>query len=122
MPTVMLVDDARTILMTVGMMLSRHGFTVVTAGDGREALELLATTTPDLVITDLNMPRMDGVTLTREIRRMPRFATTPILLLTTENRQERRDEAKVAGATGWLHKPLTTESLLAVVDRVLPRV
>jgi two-component system chemotaxis response regulator CheY len=122
MPTVLLVDDARTILMTVGMMLTRHGFTVVTAGDGREALDLLATTTPDLIITDLNMPRMDGLTLVKEVRRLPRFGATPILLLTTENRQERRDEAKVAGATGWLHKPLTTESLLAVVDRVLPRV
>lgn len=122
MPTVLLVDDARTIQMTVGMMLSRAGFEVVTASDGREALTLLGDLRPDLIITDLNMPQMDGMTLVKEVRALPRFSRTPILLLTTENRPERRAEAKEAGATGWLHKPITTEALTQVVDRVLGQV
>lgn len=120
MPTVMLVDDARTVLMTVGMMLTRNGFSVVTAPDGHAALELLDSQTPDLIITDLNMPRMDGVALVREVRKLARFSATPILLLTTQNSDERRAEAKVAGATGWLLKPISTETLLQVVNRVLP--
>jgi two-component system chemotaxis response regulator CheY len=119
MKTVFLVDDSATMLMSLRGTLEISGFKVETAGDGEEALvKLRKGLKPDLMITDINMPKMDGLALIREARKVLRF--TPILALTTESQQVKRDEAKRLGATGWLVKPLAGAELLKVVRQVLP--
>jgi two-component system chemotaxis response regulator CheY len=123
MTTVMLIDDSRTILMSLSAILTRNGFTVETASDGRDALAKLAAasvTRPDLIISDLNMPHMDGIEFVREVRKDVAMRSTPILMLSTESEEAKRQEAKSAGATGWLVKPIGAESLLKVISRVLP--
>jgi two-component system chemotaxis response regulator CheY len=119
MTTVMLVDDSATILMSLSSILTKAGFQVETAGDGREALSKLSGgLKPNLIISDVNMPNMDGITFAREARKALRF--TPILMLTTESEQAKRAEAKSAGATGWLVKPVAPDQLLGVIKQVVP--
>jgi two-component system chemotaxis response regulator CheY len=119
MKNVFLVDDSATMLMSVKGTLEMSGFKVETAADGEAALgKLRAGLRPDLIITDIHMPRMDGLALIREARKLLRF--TPILALTTESQQAKRDEAKQSGATGWLVKPVGGNDLLRVVRQVLP--
>jgi two-component system chemotaxis response regulator CheY len=120
MKTVMLVDDSPTMLMSITAVLTKAGLKVETAKDGQEALDRVkGGLRPDLVISDVNMPRMDGISFVREARRAGlRFA--PILMLTTESEQTKRDQAKQAGATGWLTKPVQPDALLGVVRQVLP--
>ncbi len=119
MKSVFLVDDSATMLMSVKSTLEMNGFKVDTAPDGEAALtKLKAGLKPDLIITDINMPKMDGIGLIKEARKLLRF--TPILALTTESQQAKRDEAKKCGATGWLVKPLGGSDLLKVVRQVLP--
>ena len=121
MTTVMLVDDSATILMSLKSILTKAGFRVETAGHGRDALDKLAKgLRPDLVISDVNMPQMDGITFVREARKSPGMRFTPILMLTTESDQAKRTEAKLAGATGWLVKPVAPDQLLGVIKQVLP--
>ncbi len=121
MKTVLIVDDSATILLSLEGLLARAGFRVAKAGDGYEALEKLqAGLRPDLVITDLHMPGMDGISLVREVRRRRAFRFVPILMLTTESQQAKRREARAAGATGWLVKPVGADHLLGVLRRVLP--
>ena len=119
MKHVFLVDDSATMLMSLKGTLEMSGFKVDTAGDGQAALDRLKTgLKPDLIITDLNMPRMDCIQLIREARKLLRF--TPILALTTESQQGKRDEAKKNGATGWLVKPVGGSDLVKVIKQVLP--
>ena len=119
MKSVFLVDDSATMLMSLKGTLEISGYKVETAGDGEAALgKLKAGLKPDLIITDINMPRLDGIGLIREARKLLRF--TPILALTTESQQGRRDEAKRNGATGWLVKPVGGSELLQVIRQVLP--
>ncbi|GIX53369.1 two-component system chemotaxis response regulator CheY [Sphaerotilus sulfidivorans] len=119
MKHVFLVDDSATMLMSLKGTLEMSGFKVDTAGDGQAALDRLKTgLKPDLIITDINMPRMDGIQLIREARKLLRF--TPILALTTESQQGKRDEAKKNGATGWLVKPVGGSDLVKVIKQVLP--
>ena len=100
-------------------MLTKAGFDVSTASDGVEALEQLSSgPKPSIIMTDLNMPRMDGITFIREARKSHRFV--PILMLTTESQQTKRDEGKAAGATGWLVKPVEPDALLAVIKQLVP--
>ena len=120
MKTILLVDDSTTMLMSMEAVLKRQGFQVETATSGSQALTKLSTLTPDLVITDLNMPGMDGITLISELKKLPAMRFKPILMMTTESQQEKRDEAKAAGAVGWLVKPVKPEELLAVVKQVVP--
>ena len=87
--------------------------------DGEDALTHLNGQTIDLVITDLNMPKLDGINLIREIRKRSEYATLPVLLLTTESQAAKKEEAKAAGATGWIVKPFVQEKLLAVVQKVI---
>jgi len=118
---VFLVDDSTTMLMSMATILKKAGIATKTATDGSEALaHLQAGVKPDLVITDLNMPKMDGITLIREIRKIAGLRFMPILMLTTESQQEKRQEAKQAGATGWLVKPVPPNDLLAVITQVVP--
>ena len=120
MTTVMLVDDSPTILMSMSSILTKSGFTVATAKDGQDAMAQVATVKPNLIISDLNMPRMDGMTFIKEVRKLPGMRFTPILLLTTESEPAKRQEAKAAGATGWLVKPIGAENLLKVIREVIP--
>ncbi len=120
MKTIFLVDDSPTMLMSLESVLKRHNLNVVTATSGAEALQKISSSTPDLVITDLNMPGMDGITLIKEIKKLPPMRFKPVLMLTTESQASKREEAKAAGATGWLVKPVKPEDLIAVVKKVVP--
>jgi two-component system chemotaxis response regulator CheY len=99
--------------------LTSAGYQVVEAVDGQEALDYARENPCDLVISDVNMPRMDGITLVHELRSLPHYRLTPLLLLTTESSQEKKLEGKRAGATGWIVKPFNPEQLLATMARVL---
>lgn len=119
MKNVFLVDDSATMLMSLKRTLELSGYAVETAPDGAQALtKLQSGFKPDLIITDINMPNLDGVSLIREARKLLRF--TPILALTTESQQAKRDEAKKCGATGWLVKPVGGTELVNVIKQVLP--
>jgi two-component system chemotaxis response regulator CheY len=118
--TILIVDDSATILMSMSAILKKNGFDVVTAGDGQDALLKVGSARPNLIISDLNMPRMDGMTFLKEVRKAPGQRFTPILMLTTESEPAKRQEAKAAGATGWLVKPVAPEALLTVIRQVLP--
>jgi two-component system chemotaxis response regulator CheY len=121
--TILLVDDSRVLLMAIDGMLSKAGHKVVKATSAEEALaKLQKGDTPDLIITDLNMGDMNGIELTRNARKLPGTQFTPILLLTAESAQDRRKEARSAGATGWIVKPVNAGALMQVVSQVLPRV
>jgi len=120
MTTVLLVDDSRTVLMSMSAILTKSGFEVVTATDGSDALGKLDEAKPNIIISDLNMPTMDGLTFVREARKRPGVRFTPILMLTTESAQAKRQEAKAAGATGWLVKPVGPEELISVIRQVVP--
>ena len=114
------VDDSATMRRMVSFTLKGAGYEVLEAGDGREALALLKNRPVDLVISDINMPNLDGIGLTRELRRQPAFGRTPILLLTTESDPAKKSEGRAAGATGWIVKPFSPEQLIAIVAKVLP--
>lgn len=121
MKQVMIVDDSTTMLVSLEGMLTKAGYGVVKAGGGTEALKILqGGTKPDLLITDLNMPDMDGLTLIKHTRQEKNFRFMPILMLTTESQQKKRAEAKAAGATGWLVKPVMPDQLLGVIKKVVP--
>ena len=119
MKTIFIVDDSTTMIMSLKSTLEMSGFNVETAGDGEAAMgKINGGLKPDLIITDINMPRMDGLELIKSARKVLRF--TPILTLTTESQQSKRDEAKKLGATGWLVKPVGGADLVKVIRQVLP--
>ena len=115
---VMTVDDSKTMRDMVAFTLRGAGYHVTTAEDGRQAVNLLANEQVDIVITDLNMPNMDGVGLIRALRAQPKFRAVPILMLTTESDPAKKAEGKSAGATGWIVKPFNPEKLVEIVNRV----
>ncbi len=120
MATILIVDDSVSIRQSTRFILEQAGHTVCEASDGFEALKVLERTKPNLVITDVNMPNMDGITLVRKIREIPTSKFTPVLVLTTESQGSVVDEGKKAGATGWIVKPFNEEKLLATVKRLSP--
>lgn len=103
----------------VNFSLKSAGYGVTEATDGVEALALAKQRTFDLVLTDQNMPNMDGLTLIKNLRRLPGFERTPILMLTTESSNEMKAQGRAAGATGWIVKPFNPERLIAVVQKVI---
>lgn len=117
--TILTVDDSASMRQMVRYTLEGAGYTVVQAADGVEALELAKASTADLVLTDVNMPRMDGIALVRELRSLEAYRYTPVLVLTTESGQETKQRGREAGATGWIVKPFNPEQLLATIARVL---
>lgn len=119
MKRIMTIDDSASMRQMVTLTLERAGFAVVQAGDGTEALGKLDGSDIDLFLTDLNMPNMNGLELTRALRAMPAYKFVPIVLLTTESDAEKKAEGKTAGATGWIVKPFEPEKLLAVVNKVM---
>ncbi len=118
--SIMLVDDSVTLVRTVADILRSVGFQVETAPDAEKALATLDTGVKvDLLITDLNMPGMDGIELIQRVRTLKRYKFIPILFLSTESQQAKRREAKAAGASGWLVKPVTADELLKTIAMVL---
>lgn len=117
---VLTVDDSRTMLDMLRVALVNRGFEVVQAENGREGLEALKGGPFDVVISDVNMPVMDGFTFIRNLRKDPANAGLPVLILTTETSREKRDEGRAAGATGWIVKPFDPEKLVATIRKVCP--
>ena len=119
MSKILIADDMASMRKMVSFTLESVGHEVAQASDGDEALTIAQGDGFDLVITDVNMPNMDGLTLVRESRKLPAFKFTPILLLTTEASKEKKMQGKAAGATGWLVKPFDPDKLLMTIKRVL---
>jgi len=116
--TIMSVDDSPSIRQMVSLTLSQAGYQVIEAVDGKDALAKLNDSVR-LILTDLNMPDMDGIELVKAIRANPRFKFMPLIMLTTESQEARKQEGKAAGATGWIVKPFSPAQLLAVLKKVL---
>lgn len=119
MTTILAVDDSPSMRKMVAFTLESAGYDVVMACDGNEALKIAKETTVNLVITDINMPNMDGITLIKKLRSLPNYKFKPILVLTTESSQEKKMQGKQAGATGWIVKPFNPEQMLATLRKVL---
>ena len=119
--TALVVDDSASMRTLVRDTLTAAGFSIVEADNGQVALEKATQAGRfDLVVTDLNMPILDGISFVQKLRALPAFKFTPVLLLTTESRTDQKDKAKAAGATGWLTKPFDPSKLRAVIQKVLP--
>src|SRR5579863_10683648 len=116
---ILAVDDSASMRHMVGVTLRAAGYEVIEAADGQEALEYAKLHSVDLVLADVNMPRMDGITLVAHLRTLPNYHLTPLLLLTTESSPQSKQQGKQAGATGWMVKPFHPTQLLATLERVL---
>lgn len=117
---VLIVDDSASIRQMVEHTLKTGGYEVTAAADGEEALTLCRTKSYDCVLTDQNMPKMDGLTLIKSLRAMASYGRTPILVLTTEASDEMKAKGRSAGATGWMVKPFNPDNLLQVAAKVMP--
>jgi two-component system chemotaxis response regulator CheY len=117
--TILAVDDSAAIRHMVSVTLRNAGYDVVLAVDGEDGLEKARAERVQLVLTDQNMPRMDGLTLVRSLRALPAYASAPILILTTESSDEIKSKGRAAGSTGWLVKPFDPVRLVEVVRKVI---
>ena len=117
--TILAVDDSASIRNMVSFTLKSAGYDVIEAVDGQDGLEKAKARKVSLVLTDQNMPRMDGLTLVKSLRAMPDYKAAPILILTTESSDDMKARGRAAGATGWLVKPFDPPKLLEVVRKVL---
>ncbi len=115
---ILAVDDSKTMRDMIAFTLRGAGYEVVEADDGEDALSKLGGSGVNLVITDINMPRLDGIGLIKKLRSDPSYRSTPILVLTTESESSKKDEGREAGATGWIVKPFDPDQLLKVVQKV----
>ena len=116
---IMTADDSASVRQMVSFTLKQHGYDVVEAVDGKDALVKLQSQKVDMLITDLNMPNLDGIGLIKGARALPACRFIPIVMLTTESQDTRKQEGKAAGATGWIVKPFQPDQLIAVVKKVL---
>ena len=119
MASILAVDDSASMRQMVAFTLKGAGYNVIEAVDGKDALEKAKSGGADVVLTDVNMPNMDGIELVRQLRQLPKYKFTPMLLLTTESGADKKALGKAAGATGWLIKPFNPEQLLATIAKVL---
>jgi len=119
MSTILAVDDSASMRQMIAFTLKGAGHDVTEAGDGEEALKIAKTKQFDLVVTDVNMPKMDGIALIKALRALGNYKGTPILTLTTEGSAEKKQEGKAAGATGWIVKPFQPDTLLQTISKVL---
>jgi two-component system, chemotaxis family, chemotaxis protein CheY len=117
--SVLTIDDSRTMRDMLQMALTEAGFRVTQAEDGQHGLEMLARETPRVIVTDINMPRLDGFGFIEAVRREAKYRSIPILVLTTESDNEKKMRARQAGATGWIVKPFDPEKLVAAIRRVI---
>jgi two-component system chemotaxis response regulator CheY len=118
MATILAVDDSISIRQMIKVVLGPAGHTVIEAGDGAEGIAKAKSSAPNLVITDLNMPVMNGLDMIKNLRTLPALTGVPILFLSTESEEGIKQQAKAAGATGWITKPFKPEQLLAVVSKL----
>lgn len=119
MKQVLTVDDSTSVRQMVSFALRRAGFEVAEAPDGQAGLDRAAKEKFDLIVTDLNMPNLDGMQMIAAMRKLPGYAFTPILMLTTESQPEKKEAGRKAGATGWIVKPFNAEQLIAVVQKLV---
>ncbi len=117
--TILAVDDSTSIRQMVAFTLKGAGYDVVEAVDGQDGLDKAKAKSINLILTDQNMPKMDGLTLIKNLRGLPQYKSTPILMLTTEAGDDMKAKGKAAGATGWLVKPFDPQKLLDVVKKVI---
>ena len=119
MHSILAVDDSISMRQMVSFTLKNAGYEVVEAVDGEDAFDKASEREFDLVLTDQNMPRLDGIGLTRRLREQPKFKNTPILILTTESSDQMKQAGRAAGATGWLVKPFDPAKLIEVIKKVV---
>ncbi len=116
---ILAVDDSISIRKSISFVLSQEGYEVIEAVDGVDGLAKAKADKFNLVITDINMPNMDGIEMIKQLRQTDGYKFTPIIALTTENQDSKMQEGKAAGATGWIVKPFTSEKLLAIVKKII---
>lgn len=121
MARILTVDDSNSLRRMVAFTLKQAGHEVVQAVDGSDGLVKIREQKIDLALVDVNMPSMGGIEMVTEMRKLPEYAKTPILMLTTESSDEKKQEGRQAGATGWIVKPFSPEQLLGIVEKVLGR-
>jgi two-component system chemotaxis response regulator CheY len=119
MRKILTVDDSSSIRQMVNFTLGKAGYEVVEAVDGKDGLDKASGEKFDLIVTDLNMPNMDGIQMITALRKLPACAFIPILMLTTESQAEKKDAGRKAGATGWIVKPFNAEQLISVVQKLV---
>lgn len=119
MRNILIVDDSASMRQLVTFALKDAGYEPAAAANGREALQMAQKSQFDMVVTDLNMPEIDGIELIRKLREQPSYKFTPIIMLTTESQESKKLEGKSAGASGWIVKPFTPEQLVAVIRKFI---
>lgn len=117
--TILIVDDSASVRSVVGIALKGAGYTVIAACDGKDALSKLAGQKIHLIVSDVNMPNMDGITFVKEVKKLPNYKFTPVCMLTTEAEQSKMEEGKAAGARAWIVKPFQPPKLLDVVSKLI---
>ncbi len=119
--TIMIVDDSASLRQVVGIALRGAGYEVIEGCDGRDALSKLSGRKVNLIISDVNMPNMDGITFVKELKQMPSYKFTPVIMLTTESQEAKKQQGQAAGAKAWVVKPFKPEQMLGAVQKlVLP--
>ncbi len=116
---ILVVDDSASLRMAVGIALKGAGYTVTEACDGKDALSKLTGQKVNLIISDVNMPNMDGITFVKNIKQMPSYKFTPVIMLTTENQEAKKKEGQAAGARAWVVKPFQPAQLLAAIEKLV---
>lgn len=116
--TIMVVDDSISIRQVVGLALRQAGYDVIEGIDGKDALAKLTGQKVNLIISDVNMPNMDGIAFLRELKTRPAYKFTPVLMLTTESQEAKKEQGKAAGARAWMVKPFKPDALLAAVQKL----
>ncbi|WP_263262753.1 response regulator [Pseudomonas sp. RIT-PI-S] len=117
--TVLVVDDSASIRQVVGIALKSAGYDVIEAADGKDALGKLSGQKIHLVISDVNMPNMDGITFLKELKKLPAYKFTPVIMLTTESQESRKQEGQAAGARAWVVKPFQPAQMMAAVAKLI---
>ena len=117
--TIMVVDDSASIRQVVGIALRQAGYDVIEGNDGADALAKLTGQKVNLIISYVNMPNMDGISFVRELKTRPAYKFTPVMMLTTESQQEKKEQGQAAGARAWMVKPFKPETLLAAVQKLV---
>lgn len=116
--TIMIVDDSASMRQVVGIALKSEGYTVIEGRDGKDALSKLTGQKVHLIISDVNMPVMDGITFVKEVKQLPNYKFTPIIMLTTESEDNKKKEGQAAGARAWMVKPFKSDQLLSAVQKL----
>jgi len=116
---IMIVDDSASIRQVVNLTLRKVGYDVIEAVDGQDALRKLASVKVNLLICDVNMPNMDGITLLRSLKELPDYKYVPVIMLTTESQEAKKQEGRAAGARAWVVKPFKPEQMLEAVSKLI---